>query len=76
LDGLLGGYDDNTLKEFEKASEMVTLPLIKNFAKGIYKSAEIGARVSPLHNKFSIDIYEKGMEEAFELTLEKQKLEI
>ena len=76
LDGLLGGYDDNTLKEFEKASQMVTLPIIRNFAKGIYKSAEIGARISPLHNKFSIDIYKKGMEEAFELTLEKQKLEI
>lgn len=76
LDGLLGGYDDNTLKEFEKASEMVTLPLIKQFARGIYKSAEIGAKISPLHNKFSIGVYDEGMEEAFELTLEKQKLEI
>ncbi len=76
IDGLLGGYDDNTLKEFQKASEMVTLPLIKYFSKGIYKSAEFGAKLSPLHNKFAIDIYEAGMEEAFELTLEKRQLSI
>jgi len=76
IEGLLGGYDDNTLKEFEKASTMVKTPLIRHFAKGIYKSAELGSRISPLHNKFPIDIYESGMEEAFELTLEKRRLKI
>ncbi|MBD3194255.1 MAG: oligosaccharide flippase family protein [Candidatus Lokiarchaeota archaeon] len=76
IEGLLGGYDDNTLEEFEKASQMVTIPLIGNFARGIYKSARLGARISPLHNKFPVDIYEDGMKEAFELTLEKRRLEI
>ncbi|TFF90480.1 MAG: lipopolysaccharide biosynthesis protein [Promethearchaeota archaeon] len=76
VEGFLGGYDDNTLEEFEKASTMVKIPLIKQFARGIYKSAELGTKISPLHNKFSIDIYEKGMEEAFELTLEKKRLQI
>lgn len=76
VEGLLGGYDDNTLEEFEKASQMVKVPLIGNFARGIYKSAKLGAKISPLHNKYPIDIYEKGMEEAFELTLEKRRLKL
>jgi O-antigen/teichoic acid export membrane protein len=76
IEGLLGGYDDNTLEEFEKASQMVKIPLIGGFARGIYKSAKLGARISPLHNKFPIDVYEKGMEEAFELTLEKKRLKL
>ena len=76
LDGLLGGYDDNTLKEFEKASQMVKTPFIRFFPHVLYKVAKLGCRISPLHNKFKVDIYEEGMEEARELTMEKKILTI
>ncbi|MEJ2248726.1 MAG: oligosaccharide flippase family protein, partial [Candidatus Lokiarchaeota archaeon] len=68
LDGLFGGYDNNTLKEFEKATDMVKVPFIGFFPRALYKVAALGAKISPLHNKLPIDIYEKGMAEAFELT--------
>lgn len=75
LDGLFGGYDDNTLLELEKAAKMVTgkLGFLSN---SIYKAANAGAKISPLHNKFRVDIYETAMKEARELTLEKKILEI
>jgi O-antigen/teichoic acid export membrane protein len=76
LDGLFGGYDKNTIKEFEKATSMVKVRFIGFFPRALYKVAALGARISPLHNKFPIDIYEDGMAEAFELTLEKKVLKI
>jgi len=75
LDGLFGGYDDNTIKEFERAANLVEGP-IGVLPKALYKAAKIGCKISPLHNKFKIDIYEKAMEEAYELTLEKKVLKI
>ncbi|TXT53427.1 MAG: conserved membrane protein of unknown function [Promethearchaeota archaeon] len=76
LDGLFGGYDDNTLKEFERASNMVKAKGLRGMSRALYKMAAFGAKMSPLHNKFKVDIYNKGMQEAFELTLEKEILEI
>ncbi len=75
LDGLFGGYDDNTLTELEKAAKMVKgkLGFLSN---SVYKAAHAGARISPLHNKFKVDIYKTAMEEAYELTLEKKVLKI
>ena len=75
LDGLLGGYDDNTLKEFEKAASMVE-GRIGSLPKTLYKAAKAGAKYSPFHNRFKIDIYEEAMKEAYELTLEKKILKI
>ena len=75
VEGLLGGYDDNTLKEFERAANLVGGP-IGVFPKALYKAAHLGAKLSPLHNKFKIGIYEQAMEEAYELTLEKKVLKI
>ena len=75
LDGLLGGYDSNTLKELEKAADMVEGRL-GALPKMLYKSARLGAKYSPLHDKFKIDIYEDAMKEAYDLTLEKKILKI
>jgi len=75
LDGLLGGYDKNTLKEFEKAASMVEGRL-GALPKTLYKVAKAGAKYSPFHNKFKIDIYEEAMKEAYDLTLEKKILKI
>lgn len=76
LDGFLGGYDDNTLKEFQRAASMVTTRGIKFFPKTMFKVAKIGSKISPFHNKFKIDIYEDAMKEAYDLTLEKRILKI
>jgi hypothetical protein len=75
LDGLLGGYDNNTIKELERATNMVTGKL-GVLSKTLYKAARAGARISPLHDKFKIDIYEAAMKEAYDLTLEKKILKI
>ncbi len=76
LDGFLGGYDDNTLQEFQRAVSMVTTRGIRIFPKMMHKAAELGCKISPFHNKFKIDIYEEAMKEAYDLTLEKRILKI
>jgi O-antigen/teichoic acid export membrane protein len=76
LDGLLGGYDDNTLEEFERATSLVTTRGIKAFPKTMSRLAKLGSKISPFHNKFKVDIYEEAMKEAYDLTLEKRILKI
>jgi len=76
LDGFLGGYDDNTLQEFQRATSLVTSRGIKAFPKTMNKLAKLGSKISPFHNKFKIDIYEEAMKEAYDLTLEKRILKI
>ncbi len=76
LDGFLGGYDDNTLQEFQRATLLVTSRGIKAFPKTMNKLAKLGSKISPFHNKFKIDIYEEAMKEAYDLTLEKRILKI
>jgi O-antigen/teichoic acid export membrane protein len=70
--GLFGGWDDNTLGDFHRAVN------ISNFAKPItwlfWKTSAIGARISPLHGRFPVKIYEEAMQEADSLTLERVKL--
>jgi len=75
LDGLFGGYDKNTIQELEKATNMVTGRL-GIFAKLVYKAANAGTKLSPMHDKFKVDIYEQAMKEAYDLTLEKKILKI
>ncbi len=75
IEGILGGYDDNTLQEFERAANLVEGP-IGALPKALYKMAKLGSKISPLHNKFKIDIYEQAMKEAYDLTLEKKILKI
>jgi hypothetical protein len=72
--GFLGGWDDNTLQEFGRATKMVKG--VSYFAKALYKSSEFGARHSllHLHGKHPVDIYEEAAHEARELTILKKQV--
>jgi O-antigen/teichoic acid export membrane protein len=74
LVGFFGGFDENTLKEFKRASAMIGG--IGVFTKILYKVTYIGCKISPLHNRFKITIFETAMNEAYTLTLEKESLKI
>jgi hypothetical protein len=50
--GLFGGWDDATLEEVRHAAELSTF--MKPFAWLFWKSTSLGARISPLHNRFPI----------------------
>ncbi|MDX1797973.1 MAG: oligosaccharide flippase family protein [Candidatus Lokiarchaeia archaeon] len=76
LDGFLGGYDDNTLEEFQRATSLVTTRGIRAFPKTMYRLAKLGSKISPFHSRYKIDIYEEAMKEAYDLTLEKRILKI
>ena len=52
--GLFGGWDDATLEEVRRAVELSTF--IKPLAWLFWKSTALGARLSPLHNRFPITI--------------------
>jgi O-antigen/teichoic acid export membrane protein len=70
--GIFGGYDDNTLEELHRSANMVTG--VGFFARFYYRCAAIGCKISPLHNKFPITVYEAAKLEADELTSIKRKL--
>lgn len=72
--GLLGGFDNNTLVEFEHASGLAKGVLF--MTKPLYKVCAFGAKLSPLHNKFPISIYADAAKEAEILTSEKKQLVI
>ena len=72
LYGLFGGWDDDTLEEFQEAVSMTGF--IKPLAWVLWKSTALGAQISPIHGRFSIDIRPAAMLEAKELTAEKVKL--
>ncbi len=76
LSGLTGAWDKNTLQEFNRASSMVKTRGLGWLSRRFYGSVALGARVSPLHDRFPIDIYEEAMQEAKELTMEKKQLVI
>jgi O-antigen/teichoic acid export membrane protein len=72
LYGLFGGWDGDTLEEFQNAVSLTGFarPLVWLF----WKSTALGARFSPLHNRFPINIRAAAMQEAQDLTAEKVKL--
>jgi len=72
--GFFGLWDENTLKEFEKAARMVKT--VGFMAQGLYKLAEFGALKlkNPFYKKCIIDIYEEAKNEAISLTNEKKVL--
>ncbi|MFW9900212.1 MAG: oligosaccharide flippase family protein [Candidatus Thorarchaeota archaeon] len=76
LDGFLGGYDENTIQEFQRAAAMVSTRGLRALPKTLSRIAKFGSKISPIHNKFKIDIYEEAMKEAYDLTLEKRILKI
>jgi O-antigen/teichoic acid export membrane protein len=73
LYGLFGGWDEATLAEFREAAAM-TGPMRGMVEWMMVKPSALGARVSPLNNRFPISIRESAMVEARSLTEEKVKL--
>ena len=70
--GLFGGWDHNTLNDFHRAVNL------SSFARPItwlfWKTSSLGARISPLHGRFPVKIYDEAMQEADSLTKERVKL--
>lgn len=72
LYGLAGGWDQATLDELRLA-----VPLsgpMQWMARVFYLSTALGARLSPLHNRFPIDLYQEAQTEAQSLTQERAKI--
>jgi O-antigen/teichoic acid export membrane protein len=73
LYGIFGGWDDATLSEFREAAAM-TGPMRGMVEWMMVRPTALGARLSPLNNRFPITIREAAMVEARSLTEEKVKL--
>ncbi len=72
FDGLFGGWDDDSLAELRRAAGMSSLG--KPVAWAIYHTSRWGARLSPLHGRFPIDLYAAAQAEGESLTKEKVAL--
>jgi len=72
IDSFIGGFDDNTIKELDRATRMITG--VYGLARFYYKMAYFGSKISPLHNKFRVKIFELAQKEAEELTSIKKKI--
>ncbi len=70
--GLFGGWDDATLLEFREAGRM-TGPVRGIVDWFMVRPTALGARLSPLNNRFPIWIRAEAMEEARQLTEERVK---
>jgi len=76
ISGITGTWDERTLSEFKRASEMVKARGLGWLSRRFYGSIALGAAISPLHDRYPIDIYDEAMAEAKELTKEKKELVI
>jgi O-antigen/teichoic acid export membrane protein len=72
FNGLFGGWDDDGLAELHRAAGMSNLG--KPVAWAIYHTSRWGARLSPLHGRFPIDLYAAAQAEGDSLTAEKVAL--
>jgi len=72
--GFFGGWDDNTLKQFERGLNVVSI--VGKLFRAFYKTSELGHRLSPIKNKYPVKSYDAAMIEARELTEAKRKLVI
>lgn len=72
FNGFFGGWDDQGLAELRRAAAMSSLG--KPVAWGIYHTTRWGARLSPLHGRFPIDLYADAEAEGASLTAEKVAL--
>jgi hypothetical protein len=72
FNGLFGGWDDPGLAELRLAAGLSSLG--KPIAWLIYYASALGARLSPLHGRFAIDIYGQAQREAQSLTEERVSL--
>ncbi|HSB66162.1 MAG TPA: hypothetical protein VLD65_06255 [Anaerolineales bacterium] len=70
--GVFGGWDDATLAEVQRAVDLSTF--MKPLAWLFWKSTSLGARLSPIHNRFPITNRQAALEEARSLTYERVNL--
>lgn len=70
--GLFGGWDRATLDEFKLAAGLTGF--VRPLAWTMWASTALGARISPLNNRFPITNRAEAMEEARRLTEERVKL--
>lgn len=68
--GLFGGWDDAGLAETDKAIALTRLA--RPFAAALKRAAVAGCRLSPLHNRFAIDIAGEAARESGELMRERR----
>ncbi len=73
LYGLLGGWDDDTLAELKSAAELSGAARWLAYW-GFWAPTALGARLSPLHGRFPIDVRASALAEARSLTEERVKL--
>ena len=70
ITGFIGGWDENTLMEFEEGVSMIRSTR-KMFL--IYqRAAKLGYQLSPWKARFTIDVFNEAKQEAESLTLEKE----
>ncbi|MBN1249327.1 MAG: hypothetical protein JXC32_16830, partial [Anaerolineae bacterium] len=72
LYGFFGGWDDNTLGEFGRGTNLASF--MRPLARLFYHASRLGARISPLHGRFPITIYDEARREAETLTEERVAL--
>jgi hypothetical protein len=72
LYGLFGGWDDDTLAELRRAVDLSGM--MRPLAWLFWRATALGARFSPLHGRFPIDIRAAAVEEARGLTEERVRL--
>jgi hypothetical protein len=70
--GLFGGWDEDTLSELKHAAELSSFMRLLAFL--FWRATSIGAHISPLHNRFRIDIRQAALLEAQSLTDERVAL--
>jgi O-antigen/teichoic acid export membrane protein len=70
--GLFGGWDDAGLAELRRAAGLSSLG--KPIAWLIYYASALGARLSPLHGRFPLDLHDEAQAEARALTVERASL--
>ncbi len=72
LYGLAGGWDDGTLGELGQAAELSSF--MRPLSRLFWSASRLGARISPLHNRFPISIRPEALQEAAALTAGKVSL--
>lgn len=70
--GFFGGWDDATLKELKQGAELSNF--MRHIAWLYWATSALGARISPLHGRFPIDIRQAALAEAKSLMQERVKL--
>lgn len=70
--GLFGGWDDETLEELQRSVELSNF--MRPLARLFWASTAFGARISPLHGRFPIDIRKDALLEAELLTNDRVSL--